>query len=160
MINGVLYFSLPDHVWALDARTGREIWHYAWKSRGGTHIGNRGRRHSGQVAVFSDARQLLRLARRDDRHGTLHHEIANMRREYFSTNAPMIIGRQVIIGVGGDALDIPGYLESRDPESGSLVWRWNTTPRVGEAGANTWPDEDSMAHGGGMPWLPGPTIRS
>src|SRR5258707_15089143 len=78
-----------------------------------------------------------------------------MKREYFSTNATMIIGRQVIIGVGGDALDIPGYLESRDPESGNLVWRWNTTPRGGEAGANTWPDEDSMAHGGGMPWIPG-----
>ena len=63
-----------------------------------------------------------------------HHEIANMKREYFSTNAPMIIGKQVIIGVGGDALDIPGYLESRDPESGNLVWRWNSTPRPGEAG--------------------------
>ena len=78
-----------------------------------------------------------------------------MKREYFSTNAPMIIGKQVIIGVGGDALDIPGYLESRDPETGNLVWRWNTAPRAGEAGANTWPDEDSMSHGGGMPWLPG-----
>src|SRR5690348_7523862 len=41
-VNGVLYFSVPDHVWAVDARTGREIWHYAWKSAGGLHIGNRG----------------------------------------------------------------------------------------------------------------------
>src|SRR6185295_18455600 len=42
MVNGVLYFSAPDHVWAVDARTGREIWHYIWKTRGGDHIGNRG----------------------------------------------------------------------------------------------------------------------
>src|SRR5215471_9767559 len=28
MVNGVLYFSVPDHAWAVDARTGREIWHY------------------------------------------------------------------------------------------------------------------------------------
>ena len=42
MVNGVLYFSAPDHVWAVDARTGREIWHYFWKTRGGIHIGNRG----------------------------------------------------------------------------------------------------------------------
>ena len=42
MINGVLYFSVPDHVWAVDARTGRELWHYAWRTRGGNHIGNRG----------------------------------------------------------------------------------------------------------------------
>ena len=42
MVNGILYFSAPDHVWAVDARTGRELWHYAWKTRGGIHIGNRG----------------------------------------------------------------------------------------------------------------------
>ncbi len=30
MVNGVLYFTIPDHVWALDARTGEEIWHYDW----------------------------------------------------------------------------------------------------------------------------------
>src|SRR5207245_948353 len=42
MLNGTLYFSVPDHVYAVDVRTGREIWHYAWKTRGGDHIGNRG----------------------------------------------------------------------------------------------------------------------
>src|SRR5262249_35165573 len=34
MLHGVLYFSAPDHVWAVDARTGREMWHFAWKTRG------------------------------------------------------------------------------------------------------------------------------
>ncbi len=42
MLNGILYFSAPDHVWAVDARTGREVWHFFWKTRGGDHIGNRG----------------------------------------------------------------------------------------------------------------------
>src|SRR5262245_18941803 len=32
VVNGVMYFTIPDHVWALDARTGRQIWHYTWKS--------------------------------------------------------------------------------------------------------------------------------
>src|SRR5437763_92053 len=41
-VGGVLYFTAPDHVWAVDARTGREIWHYNWTSNGGDHIGNRG----------------------------------------------------------------------------------------------------------------------
>ena len=40
--NGVLYVTIPDHVWALDARSGRELWHATWPSRGGWHIGNRG----------------------------------------------------------------------------------------------------------------------
>ena len=42
VVNGVLYTTIPDHVWAIDARTGREIWHYVWPSKGGWHIGNRG----------------------------------------------------------------------------------------------------------------------
>jgi alcohol dehydrogenase (cytochrome c) len=42
VVNGVMYFTAPDHVWAIDARSGREIWHHVWKSQGGIHIGNRG----------------------------------------------------------------------------------------------------------------------
>src|SRR5262245_47298035 len=34
-INGIIYLTFPDHVWAVDARSGREIWHYTWRSRGG-----------------------------------------------------------------------------------------------------------------------------
>ena len=34
-VNGVLYTTIPDHVWAVDARSGREIWHFAWQSKGG-----------------------------------------------------------------------------------------------------------------------------
>ena len=42
LVNGVLYFTIPDHVWAVDARTGHEIWDYVWLSKGGIHLGNRG----------------------------------------------------------------------------------------------------------------------
>jgi alcohol dehydrogenase (cytochrome c) len=155
LVNGVLYLSAPDHVWAIDARTGREVWHYFWRTRGGDHIGNRG------VGIYD---KWLYFLTPDNYFVSLdvatgkerwHKEIASMKREYFATNAPIIIGRQVIIGVSGDALDVPGYLESRDAESGEVVWRWNTTPRKGEPGADTWPDEYAMSHGGGMPWLPG-----
>src|ERR1039458_9844349 len=31
-VNGVLYFTLPDHAWAVDAHTGRQLWHYQWES--------------------------------------------------------------------------------------------------------------------------------
>jgi acido-empty-quinoprotein group A len=155
MIRGVIYFSAPDHVWAIDARTGREVWHFAWKTRGGDHIGNRG------VGMYGDWLFFLTpdnyFVSLDARTGKerWHREIADMKREYFSSNAPIVIGRNIIVGAGGDALDIPGYLESRDPENGEIVWRWNTTPRPGDPGAESWPDEYAMSSGGGMPWLPG-----
>jgi alcohol dehydrogenase (cytochrome c) len=52
-------------------------------------------------------------------------------------------------------MDVPGFLEARDPETGEVQWRWNSEPRPGEPGAETWPDRSSMEHGGGMTWLPG-----
>ena len=42
LVNGVLYITIPDHVWALDARTGKEIWHYGWLDQGGHIVGQRG----------------------------------------------------------------------------------------------------------------------
>ena len=42
MVNDTLYVTTPDNAWALDARDGRELWHFFWKTRGGTHIANSG----------------------------------------------------------------------------------------------------------------------
>ncbi len=53
-------------------------------------------------------------------------------------------------------MDVRGYLESRDPETGELQWRWYTTPeKMGDPGSETWPNLEAMHHGGGMTWLPG-----
>jgi alcohol dehydrogenase (cytochrome c) len=155
LVGGVMYLTAPDNVWAVDPRTGRQIWHFYWKTRGGIHIGNRG------VGMYGNSLYFLTpdnyFVSLDATTGTerWHKEIANVKREYFSTAAPIVIRNHVIIGVGGDSLDVPGYLESRDPETGELQWRWYTTPRPGQPGSETWPDQYSMEHGGGMPWLPG-----
>ena len=82
-------------------------------------------------------------------------QIADVKLEYFSTMAPLVVGNHIITGVGGDSLDNPGYLDARDPETGQLQWRWNSEPRPGEPGSETWPNEDAMEHGGGMTWIPG-----
>ena len=47
--NGILYVSIPDHVWAVDARTGSQVWHYTYPPNEGLHIGHRG------VALYKDS---------------------------------------------------------------------------------------------------------
>ena len=42
MVDGTIYITTPDNAWALNAFDGSELWHYYWKTRGGTHIANRG----------------------------------------------------------------------------------------------------------------------
>jgi glucose dehydrogenase len=42
LVNGILYFTAPNHAWAADARTGRELWDYQHPANTGSTIGNRG----------------------------------------------------------------------------------------------------------------------
>ena len=49
--------------------------------------------------------------------------------------APMVVKNHVITGVSGDDLDIPGYIESHDPETGALQWRWYAHPEPGDSGS-------------------------
>ena len=154
MVNGVLYFSTPDNAFAVDARTGRTIWHYFWKTQGGIHIGNRGMGMYGNWLFFETPDNYLVSLDATTGKERWHKMIADVKQEYFSTPAPLVIRNHVIVGMGGDSLDVPGWLESRDPETGEIQWTWNVTPRPGEPGSETWPDAYSMAHGGGMPWQP------
>ena len=154
MVNGILYFSTPDNAWAVDARTGRELWHYFWKTKGGIHIGNRGMGMYENWLFFETPDNYVVSLDATTGKERWHKMIADVKQEYFSTPAPLVIRNHVIIGMGGDSLDVPGWLESRDPETGEIQWKWYTTPRPGQAGAESWPDPYSMAHGGGMPWQP------
>jgi len=156
LVNGILYFTVPDHVWAVDARTGRQIWHYRYTSDGGDHIGHRGVGMYGNWLYFTtpDA-HLVSLNARD---GTVRWniELADVKLGYFSTMAPLVIKNHVIVGVSGDVTDVPGFLESVDPETGKIEWRWYTEPKKGEPGSETWPkDTDAIEHGGGMTWMTG-----
>ena len=156
MVNGVLYFATPDNAWAVDVRSGRELWHYFWKTTGGIHIGNRGVGIYGNWLFFETPDDYL--VSLDARTGKerWHIQIADVKQEYFSTVAPIIVGDHVMVGTGGDSLDVPGFLEAVDPETGAIQWKWWTAPlKKGDLGSETWPDENSMRHGGGMTWIPG-----
>ena len=84
-----------------------------------------------------------------------HKPICDLDQFYYGSVAPVIVKNHVIVGVSGDDLDIPGYLEAHDPETGELQWRWYVVPqKKGEPGSETWPNEDAMKHGGGMTWQP------
>jgi acido-empty-quinoprotein group A len=155
MVNGVLYFTIPDHVFAVDARTGLEVWHYDWQDKGGHLIGNRGVGMLGGWLYFLAPDGWFISLDAKTGQERWRKKVADEKMQYFTTGAPMVVGNHVIIGVGGDAIDVPGYLEARDPSTGELQWRWNSEPAKGEPGSESWPNEYASSHGGGMTWLPG-----
>jgi len=155
LVNGVLYVSAPDHAWAIDAHTGKEIWHYYWKTLGGIHIGNRGMAMYANWLFFETPDCYLVSLDATTGHERWHKQIADVKQQYFCTPAPVVIGNHVVAGMGGDSLDVQGYLQSFDPETGDVQWKWYTTPQSPkDPGYNTWPDEYARTHGGGMPWQP------
>ena len=154
-VNGILYLSAPDNAWAVDARDGRMLWHYFWKTKGGTHIGNRGMGMWGNWLFFETPDDYL--VSLDARTGKerWHKEIADFSEQYFSTPAPLIVGNHVLVGTGDD-LDAPGFLQSFDPETGAVQWKFYTVPmKPGDPGLETWPSLDAAQHGGAQPWIPG-----
>jgi alcohol dehydrogenase (cytochrome c) len=155
MVDGVLYVTAPDNVWALDAHDGHDLWHYFWTTKGGTHIGNRGAAMWGNYLYFVTPDDYF--VSLDARTGKerWHKEAASFAQQYFLTSAPMAIGNHIIVGTGND-LDSPGYLTSYDPETGDVQWRFYTVPmNPGDPGLDTWKSLDAARHGGGHPWLPG-----
>jgi acido-empty-quinoprotein group A len=156
LVDGILYFTIPDHVFAVNARTGEKLWQYDWEDKGGHLVGQRG------VGIYHNWLYFLGpdgwFISLDAKTGKerWRKKVADEKMQYFTTMSPMVVKDHIIVGVGGDAMDVQGYLESRNPETGALEWRWYSTPqKMGEPGSETWPDVEAMKHGGGMTWLPG-----
>lgn len=155
MVDGTIYISSPDNAWALDANTGSELWHYYWKTRGGTHIGNRGLgMWNNYLYMETPDNYLVSLEAKTGKE-RWNKVIADFNQQYFSTTAAMVIGNHVIAGTGND-LDAPGFLQSFDPETGELQWKLYTVPmNEGDPGLETWANLNAARHGGAQPWLPG-----
>jgi alcohol dehydrogenase (cytochrome c) len=156
MVDGVLYFTSLDNVWALDAKSGHELWHWYREAKGDMpRTGNRG------VAMYHDwlffvtiDDYLVSLDRATGKQRWIV-KISDAKQYYIATAAPVVVGNHVLLGTGGDSLGVTAYVEAHDPETGATQWRWRATPTKGEPGIETWPDEHAAAAGGGHPWISG-----
>ena len=152
MVGGVLYFSVPNHAYAVDAYTGREIWHFVWHGRGA--IGNRGMAMWGKWLYFETPDNHIVSLEAATGKERWHKEVVAPDRPHFSTVAPVVVGRHVLTGIAGDSGNSSGWLEARDPETGEVEWRWHATPRAGQPGIETWPNSQAADLGAGGPWQP------
>jgi alcohol dehydrogenase (cytochrome c) len=144
LVDGILYFTVPENIWAVDARSGHQVWHYSRESKG-EHIGQRGVAiYKGWVFFATPDAHLISL---DAKTGKVRWDktMAEVGSGYWSTVAPLVVKNHVIVGVGGDLDNIPGLLLSFDPETGEKQWQWMSTPPAGTPNATT----------GGMTWITG-----
>ena len=142
LVDGILYFTVPDNIWAVDARSGHMLWHFNHPTTEGDHIGHRGvAMYKSWLYFTTPDAHLISLNAKD---GTMRWDkiIADVKKGYWSTMAPLVVKNHVIAGLGGDLDNLPGYLRSFDPETGALQWEWDATTPTGTphgtTGGTTW----------------------
>jgi alcohol dehydrogenase (cytochrome c) len=159
VVRGVMYVTSANDVFALDARTGRQLWHYNRPISSGLLDDAASHKNRGvavwQNSVFgeTDDAHLLAL---DARSGSLlwDREYADKIKHYGATGAPLVVKDLVIVGTSGGDSGVRGFLAAFDAASGNKKWQRWTIPGPGESGSASWPG-DSYLHGGGTTWMPG-----
>jgi alcohol dehydrogenase (cytochrome c) len=159
VVNGVMYVTSANDAFALDARTGRVVWHHQRPVSSGL-LDDAAAHHNRGVGVWrnfvymeTDDAHLLCL---DARSGNLVWDVmyADKRMHYGATSAPLVVKDNVIVGTSGGDSGVRGFLAAYDAVTGKLKWRFWTIPGPGEFGSASWPG-DSYLHGGGTTWMPG-----
>jgi alcohol dehydrogenase (cytochrome c) len=159
VIRGIMYITSANDVFALDARTGRPVWHYQRPVSSGLLDDAAAHKNRGvavwQQSVFveTDDAHLLCL---DARSGSLLWDVqyADKVKQYGATSAPLVVKGLVIVGTSGGDSGVRGFLAAYDATTGELKWRFWTIPGPGEFGSSSWPG-DAYLHGGGTTWMPG-----
>ncbi len=168
VVDGVMYTTGPwSLVFALDARTGEELWRYdpevpkAWGSNACCDVVNRGVAvWQGRVYAGTIDGRLIAL---DAATGEPHFDVNTIDRTkpYTITHAPRIVDGKVIVGNGGAEYGVRGYVSAYDADSGEKLWRFWTVPGDPAAGfeddamamaAETWTGEWWKFGGGGTVW--------
>jgi alcohol dehydrogenase (cytochrome c) len=152
-----MYFTTPwNHVFAVDAATGREYWHYAYKLPVSLPLCcgavNRGAGVGAGKVVFAALN--AHLVALDARTGqpAWDVEMADYKQGYSATLAPQVIGNKVIVGISGGDFGVRGFVDAYDISNGNRLWRFWSIPGPGEPGHDTW-EGDSWQHGGGPAWM-------
>ena len=159
VVDGVMYVTNANECYALDAGSGRQLWHFKRpRTRGlsGDAAGgiNRGVAVAGdRVFMVTDHAHIIALSRST---GTVLWDtaMADWRLNYGATSAPLAAGGLVISGTSGGDEGIRGFLAAFDQATGREVWRVWTVPRPGEPGSETWRGRDIL-HPCASAWLTG-----
>ena len=157
VVDGIMYITAPNQCYALDAGTGRQIWHFSAPQEAGMTTAAGSNRGVGVVGdrVFLETEQAHIIAlNRWTGELLWNSEIADWRQNYFATSAPLPAGDLVIAGVGGGEHGANGLVAAFDQATGKEVWRFNTVPKSGDPGFESWRGREP-AHGGAPTWFTG-----
>ena len=151
--NGTMFLTTRTSTIAIDAATCREHWRHTWAVRGGEGWQRnrgvaikdgrlvRGTPDGYLLALSADRGQLL-WARR----------VASLDDGETFTMSPTVFEDLVIVGPAGSENNVQGWVGAFRLGDGTPVWRFNTVPKPGEPGYDTWKNPAQIPVGGGAVW--------
>jgi alcohol dehydrogenase (cytochrome c) len=156
--NMMFLTGASNHGFALDLLTGRPVWHYSKPLPLGT-MGCCGKVNRGFAAYDGKLFKVnyeANLVALDAKTGALLWEtnIADFRKGYSATVAPIVVKNKVILGIAGAEFGTRDFVDAYDVTTGERVWRFYTIPKPGEPGDHTWTG-DAWMRGGGSTWVTG-----
>ncbi len=159
VVEGVMYVTSANECYAVDAGSGRQIWHFQRPKTegltGNARAGmNRGVAITGdRLFMVTDNAHLLSLSRAT---GEIlwETEMADWHINYNATSAPLAVNHLVISGTAGGEQGVRGFVAAYDQSTGKEAWRFWTVPKPGEPGSETWTGK-GIEHGGAPAWFTG-----
>jgi alcohol dehydrogenase (cytochrome c) len=159
VVDGIMYLTeAPNHVFALDAKTGKMFWDYEYRASPDARVCcgsvNRG------LAILGDTLFMGtidgRLIAIDAKSGrpAWNIEVGDPKLGYSITHAPLIVKDKVIVGVAGGEYGVRGFIAAYEARSGHEAWRFYTVAGPGDPNVKSWAG-DSWEHGGAPPWVTG-----
>jgi alcohol dehydrogenase (cytochrome c) len=148
---GVLYTTVGNNTYAIDARTCRKIWEYDFLAIDSALLSvNRGiALYKGAVYRSTPTGHLLAVDALTGR-PLWDVWVSNTAKGYWLSAAPVIYDGKVFIGEAGADFGAPGHVYAFDAATGKHLWTFDLIPTGAQAGADTW--QNGAPHGGGATW--------
>src|SRR5579872_3021908 len=159
VVDGVMYLTqAPNDVFALDAKTGRTFWTYHYAASAGRlccrGLVNRGVAILGDTLFMATVDAHLVAIDAKNGHALWNVKLAEAAAGYAMTMAPLVVKDKVIVGVAGGEFGVRGFIAAFEAETGKEAWRFDTIPKPGEPGHETWRGRD-WEHGSAAVWVTG-----
>ena len=159
VVDGIMFVSGWDGwVWAIDARTGSELWRYKHAIPYDVSLccGNVNRGVAvaeGMVFVVTLNAHIIALDAETGKK-VWDQTYGDVRAGESATVAPLVVKDMVIVGSSGGEFGVRGHADAFKRETGERVWRTYMVPKPGEPGSETWPaDGEAWARGGANCWV-------
>jgi len=147
-----------NHAYALDALTGRPIWHYQKPVPAAVNLccGQVNRGFAALGDKLFKVNLEAKLVALDAKTGSeiWASEIDDIKKGYSATVAPLVVKNLVLIGIAGAEFGTRGFIDAYNADTGKRAWRFWTVAGEGEPGGKSW-GGDSWKRGGGSTWITG-----